>query len=52
MTKPSDAAKKAIGDFSPKLVELTDQVLFDDVWEARNYRSAIAALSLWRRSLR
>ena len=33
MPKPSDGAKKLIGDFSPKLVELTDQVLFDDVWE-------------------
>src|SRR3974390_3493515 len=35
MTKPSDGAKKLIGDFSPKLVELTDQVLFDDVWERK-----------------
>ena len=33
MTKPSDGAKNLIGDFSPKLVELTDRVLFDDVWE-------------------
>jgi 4-carboxymuconolactone decarboxylase len=35
MSKPSDAAKKLIGDFSPKLVELTDRVLFDDVWERK-----------------
>jgi alkylhydroperoxidase/carboxymuconolactone decarboxylase family protein YurZ len=35
MSKPSDGAKKLIGDFSPKLVELTDRVLFDDVWERR-----------------
>jgi hypothetical protein len=27
MPKPSDGAKKLIGDFSPKLVELTDRVL-------------------------
>ena len=33
MSKPSDGAKKLIGDFSPKLVELTDRVLFDDIWE-------------------
>jgi hypothetical protein len=33
MPRPSDGAKKLIGDFSPKLVELTDRVLFDDVWE-------------------
>ena len=45
MAKPSDGAKKLIGNFSPKLVELTDQVLFDDVWSARNYRNGIAALS-------
>jgi 4-carboxymuconolactone decarboxylase len=32
---PSDGAKKLIGDFSPKLVELTDGVLFDDVWERK-----------------
>lgn len=24
-----------VGDFAPKLVELTDQVLFDDVWERK-----------------
>lgn len=27
------AAQKALGDFAPKLVELTDDVLFGDVWE-------------------
>ena len=27
------AAEKAIGSFSPKLVSLTDDVLFGDVWE-------------------
>lgn len=26
------AAQRVIGDFSPKLVELTDEVLFGDVW--------------------
>src|SRR5436190_20637706 len=31
----SDSAQKLIGDFSPKLVELTDRVLFDDVWERK-----------------
>lgn len=25
-------AQQLIGDFAPKLVELTDEVLFDDVW--------------------
>jgi 4-carboxymuconolactone decarboxylase len=35
MPEPSDGAKKLIGDFSPKLVELTDRVLFDDVWERK-----------------
>jgi 4-carboxymuconolactone decarboxylase len=27
------SAKRLIGDFSPKLVELTDKVLYGDVWE-------------------
>jgi 4-carboxymuconolactone decarboxylase len=31
--KPPSAARKALGDFSPKLVDLTDEVLFGDVWE-------------------
>jgi 4-carboxymuconolactone decarboxylase len=35
MPKPSDGAKKLIGEFAPKLVELTDRVLFDDVWERK-----------------
>jgi 4-carboxymuconolactone decarboxylase len=26
-------AQKIIGDFSPKLVSLTDEVLFGDIWE-------------------
>jgi len=33
MTDPSSAAQNLIGNFAPKLVELTDRVLFDDVWE-------------------
>jgi 4-carboxymuconolactone decarboxylase len=33
MSKESSAAKKLIGDFAPKLVDLTDNVLFGDVWE-------------------
>lgn len=35
MSKEPTAAEKIIGDFAPKLVELTDKVLFDDVWERR-----------------
>ena len=33
MSKETSAAEKMIGDFAPKLVELTDHVLFEDVWE-------------------
>ncbi|HZR41135.1 MAG TPA: carboxymuconolactone decarboxylase family protein [Ktedonobacteraceae bacterium] len=29
------ALKKNFGDFAPKLVELTDDVLFGDVWERK-----------------
>ncbi|HEY2028969.1 MAG TPA: carboxymuconolactone decarboxylase family protein [Myxococcales bacterium] len=32
MTK-NDRARKSIGDVAPKLAELTDDVLFGDVWE-------------------
>jgi 4-carboxymuconolactone decarboxylase len=35
MTK-SKGAQNLIGDFAPKLVELTDGVLFDDVWERKD----------------
>ena len=31
--KEQSPAQKIIGDLSPKLVELTDDVLFGDVWE-------------------
>jgi 4-carboxymuconolactone decarboxylase len=35
MSKEPSAAQKMIGDFAPKLVDLTDRVLFGDVWERR-----------------
>lgn len=33
MSSEPSVAQKLIGDFAPKLVELTDEVLFGDVWE-------------------
>ena len=33
MTKAPSAAQRMIGDVAPKLAELTDDVLFGDVWE-------------------
>ena len=33
MSKQPSAAQKLIGDFAPKLVDLTDRVLFGEVWE-------------------
>jgi 4-carboxymuconolactone decarboxylase len=33
MNKEPSAIQKMLGDFSPKLVQLTDDVLFGDVWE-------------------
>ncbi len=49
MPEPTPA-QRAIGDFAPKLVELTDDVLFGDVWKrpelpARD-RSLITVASL------
>ena len=31
--KQPSALRKSLGDFAPKLVDLTDDVLFGDVWE-------------------
>src|SRR3954469_1647194 len=33
MTREPSAIKRTFGDFAPKLVQLTDDVLFGDVWE-------------------
>jgi 4-carboxymuconolactone decarboxylase len=33
MKRDPDAAKKMIGDFAPKLAELSDGLLFGDIWE-------------------
>jgi 4-carboxymuconolactone decarboxylase len=33
MSKEASAAHKMIGDIAPKLADLTDDVLFGDVWE-------------------
>ena len=33
MSKEPSGAQKMIGDFAPKQVELTDRVLFGEVWE-------------------
>jgi 4-carboxymuconolactone decarboxylase len=35
LSKPSNAAQQLIGDFASKLVEITDRILFDDIWERR-----------------
>jgi len=32
-TKTPTAAERMIGDFAPKLVSLTDDLLFGDIWE-------------------
>ena len=49
MAEPTPA-QRAIGDFAPKLVELTDNVLFSDVWERpelpKRDRSLITVASL------
>jgi 4-carboxymuconolactone decarboxylase len=33
VSKEPTAVEKLFGDFAPKLVELTDNVLFGDIWE-------------------
>ncbi|GAA4190979.1 hypothetical protein GCM10022288_21120 [Gryllotalpicola kribbensis] len=48
--KPQSPAQKAVGDFAPKLAELTDDVLFGDVWSraalSRRDRSLVTVASL------
>ncbi len=49
MTRES-SAERTIGDFAPKLVELTDDVLFGDIWErpglSKRDRSLITVATL------
>ena len=35
MSREPSAVQKMIGDFAPKLVDLTDRVLFGDIWERK-----------------
>lgn len=35
MSKVQSAAQKAFGELAPKFVELTDKVLFGDVWDRK-----------------
>ena len=48
--QPATAAQKAIGNFAPKLVELSDKVLFGDIWErpqlSKRDRSLITCAAL------
>ena len=48
--KPETAVRKAIGEIGPKLAELTDEVLFGDVWErpqlSKRDRSLITCAAL------
>jgi 4-carboxymuconolactone decarboxylase len=50
MEPKQSAAQATIGDFAPKLVELTDKVLFADVWErpglSKRDRSMITVTAL------
>jgi 4-carboxymuconolactone decarboxylase len=52
MSKPQgeSTAQKMVGDFAPKIVELTDEVLFGDIWERKQLsprdRSLITVASL------
>jgi 4-carboxymuconolactone decarboxylase len=48
--KPPSALRKSLGDLSPKLVDLTEEVLFGDVWErpqlSKRDRSLITCAAL------
>lgn len=48
--KPQSPVRRSIGDFAPKLVDLTEDVLFGDVWErpqlSKRDRSLITCAAL------
>lgn len=50
MPAQTSPARQMLGDFAPKLVELTDDVLFGDVWErpglSKRDRSLITVAAL------
>ena len=50
MNKEPSTIKKLLGDFAPKLVDLTDKVLFGDIWErpeiSKRDRSLITVAAL------
>ncbi len=50
MAKPLPSARERIGAFAPKLVDLTEKVLFGDVWErpglSKRDRSLITCAAL------
>ncbi|HSS45142.1 MAG TPA: carboxymuconolactone decarboxylase family protein [Thermoanaerobaculia bacterium] len=50
MNKEPSAIRRTYGDFAPKLVQLTDDVLFSDVWErpqlSKRDRSLITCAAL------
>ncbi len=45
MSKEPFAARKMIEDFAPKRVELSDDVLFGDVWEHKELSKCDRSLS-------
>jgi 4-carboxymuconolactone decarboxylase len=48
--QPKSAVRTALGDFAPKLVDLTEDVLFGDIWErsqlSKRDRSLITCAAL------
>lgn len=45
MNQEPSALKKSLGEFAPKLVELTEDVLFRDVWERSELRKRDRSLA-------
>ena len=50
MAKPASSARDQLGSFAPKLLDLTEKVLFGDVWErpglSKRDRSLITVATL------
>ena len=49
-SSPQSTVRKSLGDFAPKLIDLTEDVLFGDVWErpqlSKRDRSLISCAAL------
>jgi len=49
MSTAQTIGQRAMGEDAPKLAQLTDEVLFGDIWNAPSSRNGTVASLLWLR---